>query len=37
MSEYKHNLDDIDSGLMLDEGGTMRWSLMFVVKFGKTE
>ena len=37
MSEYKHNLDDIDSGLMLDEGGTMRWSLMFVIKFGKTE
>ena len=37
MSEYKHNLDDIDDGLMLDEGGTMRWSLMFVIKFGKTE
>ena len=37
MSEYKHNLDDIDSGSMLDEGGTMRWSLMFVIKFGKTE
>ncbi|MAU49274.1 MAG: hypothetical protein CMC39_03625 [Flavobacteriaceae bacterium] len=37
MSEYKHNLDDIDEGLMLDEGGTMRWSLMFVIKFGKIE
>ena len=37
MSEYKHNLDDIDESLMLDEGGTMRWSLMFVIKFGKSE
>ena len=37
MSEYKHNLDDIDDGLMLDEGGTMRWSLMFMIKFGKSE
>ena len=37
MSEYKHNLADIDESLMLDEGGTMRWSLMFVIKFGKSE
>ena len=37
MSEYKHNLADIDESLMLDEGGAMRWSLMFVIKFGKSE
>ncbi len=37
MSEYKHNLADTDESLMLDEGGTMRWSLMFVIKFGKSE
>ena len=37
MSEYKHNLTDLDQSLMLDEGGTMRWSLMFVIKFGKSE
>ncbi len=37
MSEYKHNLADVDESLMLDEGGTMRWSLMFVIKFGKSE
>ena len=37
MSEYKHNLADINESLMLDEGGTMRWSLMFVIKFGKSE
>ena len=37
MSEYKHNLDDIDENYMLDEGGTMRWSLMFTIKFGKSE
>tara|TARA_Y100001954_G_scaffold67302_1_gene73251 strand:+ start:417 stop:1034 length:618 start_codon:yes stop_codon:yes gene_type:complete len=37
MSEYKHNLADIDESLMLDEGGTMRWSLMFMIKFGKSE
>ena len=37
MSEYKHNLADIDEILMLDEGGTMRWSLMFMIKFGKSE
>ncbi len=37
MSEFKHNLDDIDDGLMLDEGGTMRWSLMFMIKFGESE
>ena len=37
MSEYKHNLADIDESLMLDEGGAMRWSLMFMIKFGKSE
>ena len=37
MSEYKHNLADIDEILMLDEGGTMRWSLMFMIKFGKSD
>tara|TARA_B100000900_G_scaffold272278_1_gene232546 strand:- start:1908 stop:2525 length:618 start_codon:yes stop_codon:yes gene_type:complete len=37
MSEYKHNLADTDESLMLDEGGSMRWSLMFMIKFGKSE
>jgi len=30
MSEYKHNFSD---SVMLDEGGTMRWSLMLSFKF----
>ena len=37
MSEYKHNLDDIEEGVMLDEGGTMRWSLMFMIKLSKED
>ena len=37
MSEYKHNLDNIEEGVMLDEGGTMRWSLMFMIKLGKED
>jgi hypothetical protein len=30
MSEYKENLSD---SILLDEGGTMRWSLMLTLKF----
>ena len=37
MSEYKHNLDNIEEGIMLDEGGTMRWSLMFMIKLSKED
>ena len=37
MSEYKHNLDNIEDGIMLDEGGTMRWSLMFMIKLSKED
>ena len=37
MSEYKHNLDNIEEDVMLDEGGTMRWSLMFMIKLGKED
>ena len=36
MSEYKHNLDrdGMNRTPLLDNGGTMRWSAMFSVKFG---
>lgn len=45
MSEYKHNMDDYGKakpnangvGPLLDEGGSMRWSAMFSVKFGGTD
>ena len=32
MSEYKENLSD---SILLDEGGTMRWSLMLTLKFNE--
>ncbi len=39
MSEYRHNMDDLNrwKTIILDEGGTMRWSAMLSVKFGGTD
>ena len=39
MSEYKQNLDrdGMNRAPLLDNGGTMRWSAMFSVKFGGTD
>ena len=37
MTEFKHNLDDIDQQLMYDEGGTLRHSIMLMIKFGKSK
>lgn len=37
MADYKNNYDDIRESLKYDEGGKMRWSAMFVIKFGKSK
>jgi outer membrane protein OmpA-like peptidoglycan-associated protein len=37
MADFKNNYDDIKPSLMYDEGGTMRWSATFSVKFGGTD
>ena len=37
MADFKNNYDDIKESLHYDEGGTMRWSATFSVKFGGTD
>jgi outer membrane protein OmpA-like peptidoglycan-associated protein len=37
MAEAKHNYDNVGGATQIDEGGTMRYSAMFSVKFGGTD
>ena len=37
MAEAKHNYDNVGGAQQIDEGGTMRYSAMFSVKFGGTD
>ena len=37
MADFKNNYDDIRENLKYDEGGTMRYSATFSIKFGGTD
>ena len=37
MAEAKHNYDNVGGATLIDEGGKMRYSAMFSVKFGGTD